>query len=140
MWYGWGDGENGPAGPWGAWAYAYSHADSRYDHIEHSFFISIYIVTGIITGGIAGFGPMERSRRWIRFLCGPGLICLFWMFDPLDAQNTILPVLICFCVAATTFRVSGLGFGRMFTPKLRELTVGSNLEREDEWPPPPQVR
>lgn len=120
MWYGWEYWDDGL----GAWAY--SHGDTQYTHMLYLFFISVYVVTGIVVGGIAGIIPVECNRCWIRFLCGPILMGIFWLHNPIDRENTIVPMLIYCCISVVTFLVSVAGYRRMFTPKATGMTAGRN--------------
>ena len=99
IWYGWEYWDDG----WGAWAY--SHGDIQYAHTRHLFFTSVYVITGIVVGVVAGIIPVECNRRWIRFLCGPGLMCIFWLCNPIERENTIVLIIIYCCVSVVTFLV-----------------------------------
>ncbi|MGI4788082.1 MAG: hypothetical protein ACRYFS_04450 [Janthinobacterium lividum] len=106
--YKWFDWESGG---WGSWAY--NQGDAKYHQLQHLFFISEYAASGIIAGAVAGLGPMERDKRWIRFACGPVLLCLCWTFFATDITNRVSFLLIYSLTAIAAFLAAAYLYGRI---------------------------
>ena len=93
---------------WGAWA-----AESvRFDIglLCELFFGGCYVITGIVAGGFASVGSLNRQSRMIRFCCGPGLMGLFWIVKPIDIDNPILPLFLYCGVVVVAFLVGASGW------------------------------
>ena len=129
-WYNWKD------GGWGDWAY--QQGEVKYYYYQQLYYNSVYIITGIIAGGIAGAGPVEHSRRSLRFVIGPFLMGIAWFLFPADVSSSARHLLVFSRVATFVFFASAFSYGRLFGSYLANTRVERNPNQEGIWPPPPQ--